>query len=658
MSILPEILVANLNEDPDKVIEELTDVSLRKLIAIADNEYYNSFGSGLSDNAYDALRWHARRRKLTTGSDDVGFLPVERMRIKLPFFMPSLDKVKADSSLHKFLATSDKFIWTPKLDGVSGMIVYTDGSLSGIYLRGDGNVGGNVTFVKKYVRIPHSVTEFPNLAVRGEFVILKEDWQRAGGGNMRNYVSGLLNSKTEREDLSYLVFVAYDIVHLDGYSLPSQDQALRLLKGLGFNIVDYGVLINPLIADIVELFLQEKEENPIDVDGIVLVRYGTRQVHVFLHNPEDAVAFKLNLDKAKRKTEVVNVEWNISRNGKYIPVVIFKPVYIDGARIQRASGSNARRVIETWRLNKGTKIIVVRSGGVIPQIVEILEPGPPEEPVFQPPDTYPWMWKGADIVLVDPDSVVEVQMKRAVYFFETLKIPGIREGMVKRMFEGGLDDLQQIIQADVTELRMIKGIGPVRSNKFYNDIRDRIRHAKMYRLMLASNTFGGTSLGKTLLRYIAISIPDFLSYEGDLYPRLIALRNIGPKRADAFVEGLERFRDFLLDFKEVEEYNRAYFAELARTGGNPKIRGKSFVFTNLQNEDLEDYIIDNGGTIVNHVSDSTTAVISGNEEDITEKMREAFRNKVKIYTVEEFKEHFDINDPEVSLLSRDLESVL
>lgn len=645
MSVLPEILVELLNEDPDKVIEELTDKSLQKLINICDYYYFNSFGTGINDNAYEALRWHARKRKLSTGRDEIGYLPVERLRVKLPFFMPSLDKVKADSSLHKFLQAGKRFIWTPKLDGVSGMITYNNDTISGIYLRGDGNVGGDISFMKKYITAPEKINKFPNIAVRGEFIIQKEIWRRiGGGGKMRNYVSGLLNSKTERDEIRNIIFIAYDIVYLDGETLPSQEDALILLQKFGFYVVDFGIVENPLTADIVELFLKENEENPVDIDGIVLVKQGQRHVLTYLHNPEDAVAFKFNVEKTKRKTEVVNVEWNISRNGKYIPVIIFKPVYIDGARIQRASGSNARRVIDTWNLRKGAKVVVVRSGGVIPQIDEILASGPEEEPVFYPPDTYPWEWKGADIVLVDPDSVVEVQMKRAVYFFETLHIPGIREGMVARMFEGGLDSLQKIISAEVEELRQIRGIGPIKSNKFYTDIRDRIKRAKLYRLMLASNSFGGTSLGKTLLRYIAISIPDFLTYQGDLYPRLISLKNIGQKRATAFIDGLERFYDFLIDFQEVEENNRHYFAELARTGGNPKIRGKSFVFTNLQDDDLEDYILDNGGTISKHVSENITAVISGNEEDITEKMRKAFDNKVPIYTVEEFKEHFNVTE--------------
>lgn len=640
MARLPEVLTDLLNEDPDKVIEQLTDEALLKIIDIADNAYFNSSGSGLNDNAYDALRWHAKKRKLRDNLNDVGYLPIDRMRIRLPYFMPSLDKVKADSSLTKFLKSGDTFVWSPKLDGVSAMVVYTNGEISGVYLRGDGITGGNITFMKKYIRAPKRIAEYPNIALRGEMIMSKAEY--TGRGTMRNYVSGLLNSTTERQDLAYIYFIAYDIVYLDGDILPSQDEALKLLKRLGFNIVDSGILVNPLASTIVELFLQETEENPFEIDGIVLSRYGERRVPTSLQNPSETVAFKLNLEKIKRKTEVVDVEWNISRNGKYIPVIIYKPVYIEGVRLQRASGSNARRVIDNWQLNRGSKIVVVRSGGVIPQVEEILERGPDDEPIFQPPDTYPWEWKGADIVLTDPDSNEEVLMKRAVYFFEELKIPGIREGMIKRMFDGGLDTLQKIIQASVTELRSIYGIGPVKSNKFYTDIRNRISTAKLYRLMLASNTFGGTSLGKVFLRMISTSIPDFLSYEDDLYPRLVALRGIGPKRAEAFIIGLEKFKDFLVDFQEVEENNREYFAELERTGGNPNIRGNSFVFTNLQDDDLEDYIVDNGGTLVSHVTNNVTAVISGNEADITEKMREAFRNGIPIYTVEEFKERFGI----------------
>ena len=620
-----------LEKDPDAFLQRLLINDLEELFKTASDNYYNGPEELLSDNAFDAVEYYYRKKVGRDAKIEIGALPSKRLRIKLPYFMPSLDKVKVGETLNRFINSDSTFIYSHKIDGVSGMLVYENGEVLDIYLRGNGKIGGLISHVKDYINFPKT-KNYSNLVVRGEFTIETKLFKKLKLGNKaRNYIAGILNSKTPTEDLYNLDFVAYDIVNLGegDEEIPRQSKCLRILQKEGFITVENGQIEKPLAADILNLYLQAKENSIYDIDGIVLSTKSSRVIPEKLENPKETVAFKINLQNQVRETEVIDIDWSISRNGKLTPVAVFKPVFIDGARIQRATAFNARKALKEWGLGKGSKITVTRSGGVIPKIVDVLSES--DSPI-EPSNKYPWIWKGYDIVLEDPDSCPVVLIKRIVHFFESLKIPGIREGMVTKMFDGGLNTLQQILVATPERLRQIHGIGPKRSVDFSTNIKRGIESAKIYKLMLASNTFGGTGLGKAFLRTIALEIPDFMKSREDLEMRLRSIRGIGPKRAEAFISGLKKFKKFCKDFPEIK--SKKYIK-------NKNIDGKCFVLTNIEDEDFEDLIADHGGTIQASVTGSTTAVISGNLSDLTTKTKEAFKREIPIYTMDEFRRDFE-----------------
>lgn len=665
----------SINENPDAFVESLSTEELVSIIEEASDLYYNGYGSGLDDNTYDALIWHLNKRykQLKMSYKKIGCKPREKIRTQLPYFMPSLNKVKVGKDLISFLASHSSFTWSVKLDGVSGMVTYEGGKAQKVFLRGNGDVGGDISHVIGHISFPDlsSPTLPKDMVVRGEFVMRHDTWkekyvQSKSVGNVgisRNFVSGKLNAvNVDWETLPDITFVAFDVVHLSGNSLPKPSDCFKLLEEEGFNVVKHGSFQNPLASTIVNMYQNEFENYEYPIDGIVVAIDQPRFAPQILENPPHTVAFKMNLVTQIRTTEIVDVRWQISRHGRYIPVAEFKSVYIDGRKIHRATAHNARRCVKVWGLTQGTKIKVTASGGVIPKILEVIkdeEEGEGGEgggedrggrenedegdgfsqPIL-PPDTYQWKWKGADIVLIDPESCPEVHLKRHIHFFTSIRIPGIREGMLKRMRESGLDNLQAIINADQARFKQVRGIGAKKAKTYYDSIRIQIANAKLYRLMLASCTFG-SGMGKTYLRQISVKVPTFL-HEDSLKPKLIKIRGIGNKRADIFLEGLERFKNFLEDYQQVEENNRKYFEELAQQGFNPMVKNHGFVFTNLEDDDLEDYILDHQGSMQKAVNSETKAVITGNLLDVTAKQRKACELGVKVYTVEEFKMHFNI----------------
>ena len=639
-------IIKYINEYPEEYAKSLTEDQLAQAIRFFSDSYYNEGTSGISDNSFDALVWCLKKKSKKT-YDIIGAEPRERLRSELPFFAPSLTKVKVGTDLSNFIKTDEQIVAMDKLDGVSGIVEYQNGVAKNVYLRGNGKTGANISYVLDYINMP-KLRNYSEMVVRGEFVMAKKIWNEKYSTDprekifttSRNFVCGKLNGTTASTALQDIKFVAFDIMHLSGDQLPSPSQCIRILHTEGFEVVNCRLTVSILTTDVVGFFSDRRDNSIYPIDGIVLAIDKPRKVPNKLENPTHTVAFKAQLDEQIKITEVIGVDWRISRHGRLVPVVEFKPVFIEGRRLSKATGHNARRCVETWKIGLGTKIQVTASGGIIPKIVDVVEiRGQPLLPQQVPA----WKWQGCDIVLLDIEGNVDVQKKRLVHFFKELNIPGIREGMISRIFDGGLNTLQLILRATEARLRQIRGIGPKKSAEYRKSITEKLPYSKMYRLMYASNCFD-KGLGKVFMRQISVSIPTFL-FETDnvLGYRLRQIRGIGPKRAISFIEGIAKFRLFIQDFPNVYENNRLYFDELNKKGFNRNIVGRKFVFTNLDNDNLEDYILDHRGSLEKAVGADTAAVISGNPLDLTPKIREARKLGIRVYTLSEFQTVFGIS---------------
>jgi NAD-dependent DNA ligase len=220
--------------------------------------------------------------------------------------------------------------------------------------------------------------------------------------------------------------------------------------------------------------------------------------------------------------------------------------------------------------------------------------------------------------------------------------------MLRRLHTGGLNTLDLILNASKARLMQIPGIGPKKSEQYYNDIRNVISKAKLYRLMIASNCFPA-GMGKTLIKQITDVIPDVMAVpfeekfdRAQLFTRLTRISGIGKVRADSFIEGLKKFKEFIKSYPEVEQNNIKFVQQLQKCGYNNKICRKTFVFTNLEDDDLEDYITDHKGCLSKQVNLDVEAVVTGNICAMSTKQLEASRVGIRVYTLQEFKQCFAI----------------
>lgn len=691
-----------INKDPDKYIKNnygKTD-DLIRAVRIASFLYFNYDGGGLTDNSFDAMEYTLRKRMKAKQRvyEKIGAEPVEKIKTDLPFPMPSLQKVKPGTKkLYDFLGVisennnSKSITFCDKLDGVSAMIYYLNGNPKKMFTRGNGQIGGDISYLLDYLsekNIPNLKKNFKNFGlktpkyfyIRGELVLSKKIWDekynvtdipnkfKSGYSNPRSFVSAKVNTGYVCSSFPDIDFVAYEIIFSSSYEHKMKyPKSLNLISNLKFNVVWNKTLslkdVNTF--DIIEMYKQRRLESEYSIDGLVLTKNNKS-------SPSEKIAFKMVLEEQIRETTILDIEWNISRHGRYNPVAIYNSVYIDGVRLHRATAHNSKKVSD-WSLGKGTKIKVIRSGDVIPQIfdVEVDKKIPPIFPkISEYPDScngsqkgnhdYSYEWKGSFIFLkIIPDNP-EVLVKRMLHFFEVIEVPRFGESTCRKFYNSGWKYPEQIVRLDIKDMMKLKGIGKKTAELFYSEIRKRLSIVPPDRFAVASSTFK-SGIGQKIMKVLFRNVPDILNFEKYSTPQQIIdllkknkIPGIGPQRMITISESIPKFRDYISIFPEdIIKKNISNFIiktkKLKKTGKyNKKIYNKSFVTTGFMsnfNRDIEDWIYENMGELSSSVTSSTEAVIA-NEMSVSEmssKITKAFELGVKVYTLFEFKEKYNYN---------------
>jgi DNA ligase (NAD+) len=221
------------------------------------------------------------------------------------------------------------------------MLVYKnkDNTLS-LATRGDGTYGSNITHLLPYIKLPSHENISTNV-IRGELIMKKDifnTYYAKDNKNARNFVSGLINSKTiDKQGLERCDFIAYNCP--EEKLCPSD--IFQFLKKQGFNIPTTGVIKKSdcNIDNLSNILLETKLKSKYEMDGIVIAD-NVYHLETIGKCPEYTIAFKKNAEGVE--TKVIDVLWEESRYGLLKPRVQLEPTDIGGVCITFASGKNAR----------------------------------------------------------------------------------------------------------------------------------------------------------------------------------------------------------------------------------------------------------------------------------------------------------------------------
>ena len=407
--------------------------NLIKILKKASHDYYETDKPSMTDHEYDILR--EKLYELDPANsffNDVGSLP-EAGRVTLPHAMPSLRKIKPDTL--SGVKLSGPFVITDKLDGISALWTCGPNRKAGLYLRGNGLIGQDVSHIKVQ-GLKQGITSF---SIRGELIVPRSE------GVARNWVNGVLHQdKPSKADCNRIHFVAYQVIEPSGLT---RSQQMTWLKNQGFETPGHCTVKELKAEEMTALFKSTRENSPYECDGIVV---GTDTIPLITTDalPKDAFAYKVAVDDQRAETTVRAIEWASSRLGEWIPRIRFDPVKIGVATIEFCTGVHAQYIKEHM-LGPGARIIIRRSGDVIPTLDRVLVPAS----AWQEPPQGRWKWDGIHAIDTTEEKTSDTLALEMAHSLIKLGVEGLSATSTKKLVEGGFKDLKATWSSTETQLQ-------------------------------------------------------------------------------------------------------------------------------------------------------------------------------------------------------------
>ena len=311
-------------------------------------------------------------------------------------------------------------IITPKLDGGSVCCYYTNGHLDYALTRGDGYSGFDVTSKLKYLAPETLMDSSFTGMVRGEITMREDIFESKYSKDYesnRNLSVGLIRRKyITVEEIKDLSFVAYTVRGISDWEIDNKSSVLEWLKLNNFTVVD--IIESPDVWDdksFRNLILDYRNSKRYPLDGIVVTTERYNKLEDGTWVPAREMAYKTEADS--EITTVESIEWNLTRTGKFVPVINIKPVSLSGATVSRATAFNYQWVKST-KLGVGSEVRIQRSGEVIPNIVEVISEGDPQAPIECPNCHCALSQVGTDLVCKNPDCDAKHSYRLFTYLCE------------------------------------------------------------------------------------------------------------------------------------------------------------------------------------------------------------------------------------------------
>ena len=594
---------------------------------IKANEAYRLGQPIISDSIYDQL---VEELSLLSPDDElltkVGVeIADETRKSLLPIEMASMNKIKSmndvdDWTRLKGISKSEYVIITPKFDGLS---LCVNEKTSEAFTRGDGTYGQKSNEHYALIQNHLNLEEDPFSFTYGEVMIPKKVFIEkfsADFANPRNLVAGLLNSKTISDSLKDCQYIKYGAVCKRNF-LTKQEVINELNKGqaskVQYHICQLSDLSEELLIDLFHKFSTEFEIDGLIIELNDLDLQDKLGRETSSNNPVWARAFKHPSFEQSAETDVIGISWNISKQGLLKPILHINPVKLDGVTVSNVTGNNAR-FVKDFGLGIGAKVLVKRSGMVIPIIADVITPVEFVQPTIEGVEVD---WNEAGIELITLTETDDQKLKKIVAFFEILEADNVSEGVITQLWEAGHKTIKDVLNLTTSDLESIDRFGKRKAQIVYNSIQKSVSNVQLSKLQHATGIFKGLGSKKLVL------LEDFTTKP--TIDQVMVIEGFAEVSAKSYIDSYDIFFDFIKDLPVtiVEK------AESVKVGTD--LEGKSFVFTGVRRSDLEQIIESRGGKIASGVSKTTTHLVMKAIGSGSSKEKKAIDLGVEVITVEQ-----------------------
>ena len=553
----------------------------------------------------------------------------ESRKSRLPIEMASMNKIKSMEDIDdwcrlKGISKSENVIITPKFDGLS---LCVNEKTDEAFTRGDGEFGQKSN--EHYKLIGNHLDSNTHRDVLrsfeftyGEVMMSKKtflDKYSMDFANPRNFVAGLLNSPDARPSLTDCNYIKYGAVVNKDYYNTKQDLIESLNDCQEVKVQYHICKISDLTEDLL-ISLFHKFGTEYEIDGLIieindLSLQNKLGRETSSNNPVWARAFKHPSFEQSAESEVIGISWNISKQGLLKPILHITPVRLDGVTVSNVTGNNAR-FVKDMGLGVGAKVLVKRSGMVIPIIADVIT-----TVEFQMPDVPNIGWNDNGIELITLTETDEQRFKQVVSFFEILETDSFGEGVIKQLWDNGHKVVKDILNLSQSDLEKIDRFGKRKSQIVWNSIRKATTNVSLSKLQHATGIFKGLGSKKLALLEHFTTKPTI--------NQVLEIEGFADISAQSYIDGYDKFFEFI-DGLPITIQEKVETVKVSND-----LDGMTFVFTGVRRADLEEVIESRGGNIGSGVSKTTTHLIMKAVGSGSSKEKKAIDLGVKIMTVEQ-----------------------
>ena len=543
----------------------------------------------------------------------------------------------------------------PKMDGLSGSLLYEKGVLKRAATRGDGLIGENITHnVETIKSVPLRLNKELDIEVRGEIYMSKASFEKCNKekgkrgeslfANPRNAAAGSvrqLDSKIAAK--RNLDFMAYFIPNPDKYGIKTQSESLAFLKELGFktnyNLNGLAKNINDIINYIDDLG-SKRSNLPFEIDGVVLKVNSLEdesKLGFTERVPRWGIAYKFPAEEVL--TTLKEIKFTVGRTGKITPNALFSPVHVAGSVISKATLHN-----EDYCLDKdvrvGDVISIRKAGDVIPEVVEVKkERRTGKEVPFKMIENCPMC--ASKLVKEDAnyfcknDLCPARKMEGLIHFASrnTMNIDGLGERIIEDFYNMGfiksISDIY-LLSNHKEDLIELEGFG----EKSVNNLLESIENSKNNSLEKVLFALGIRHVGKKTAKILAKRYKNIDNIINVNIDELTNVNDIG----EIIAKSVKTYFDDPLNLKLIEDLKKLGLNfEYKNGSSDDTLSGMTFVLTGTlekyKREELTKILEDKGAKVTSSVTKKTTGVIVGDKPG--SKYDKALKLGVKIYKEED-----------------------
>lgn len=632
---------------------------LRQQIHYHNYQYYVENDSVVSDYEYDKLlaelkgieEEHPEWITPDSPTQRAGTAPAEQfVKVNHPAPILSLanayDKVGIRNWLDRIakldgqVADAD-FAVEPKLDGLTVVLHYRNGSFVLGATRGNGEIGEDITHnLRTLMSLPLRIPVKPEgpqppdyLVVRGEAFIpisafekLNQDLEARGERtyvNPRNTAAGALrqldSSITASRPLTLLI---YQIVATDGDTPATQVETLEYLSALGFPVPDQTLCPDLNAVDsLLDEWEVKRDTLDYEIDGMVIKindRPLADSLGVVGKDPRGAIAYKFPAQEVT--TQLLDIGVNVGRTGVLTPYAILEPVEIGGVTVKQATLHNFD-FIEEKDIRPGDRVRIKRAGEVIPYVIgPVLAARSGVEIPYVPPEICPVCGQPVEhlegeVAWYCVNAACPAQLIRNLEHFVSrgaMDIVGMGISTGEQLVhEGLIHDVADLYTLKKEDLLDLDGF----AEKKVDNLLESIEASKSQTLTRFITALGIRGVGSTMAGDLAAHYMDVDALAAASSNELQTIEGVGPNIAEAIVDWFvnPRNRNLLNKLKAAGVWPSA--DRSSEAGVEQTLDGKTFVVTGTlvgySRDEIKDYIQQHGGKVTGSVSSKTDYLVAG-----------------------------------------------